>query len=390
MSRQIEQALLSLLPTQNSNLPPHLVDTASSLLARSRNHASTLKAEEEVARLLKVTLNLPPIEPRPPVPPRIYKRLYTLLDKILPATSLSGRRKANGLGTPASKGLGSPSSRPVPSRGTPGKDLSLAAFRTPGKAGTPTKLSSQNTATKLDPSLPLWLRPTVRYLCDTLQTNGGPDLAPTIIIGLESIIAPHRRRLDDEWVDGNLTALVAAIYWYVSRSAQLAPGEDITRDASRSSLNSMRKQMLGALKSARNEVKPATAQGKKNAVTTAEEEVLFWEGWQESLKAADLNEALEVVAGRGWLDSDWFRSIDLLRNSEQDAEDLDPEARQDDLTYTVAAVQIRKADTMLQDKFDYLTERKRAEYRQWKTGILRRVEALERAQGEEASEGVDS
>lgn len=339
---------------------------------------------------LKITLNLPPIEPRPPIPPRIYKRLYTLLDRILPATSLSARRKANGLGTPASKGLGSPASRPVPSRGTPGKNLSLAAFRTPVKAGTPTRLNSQNTATRLDPSLPLWLRPTVRYLCTTLQTSGGPDLSPTIIIGLESIIAPRPKRLDDEWINGNLAALVAAIYWYVSRSAQLAPGEDMTRDASRSSLNALGKQMLEALNSARNEIKPSTARGKKNVVTTEEEEVLFWEGWQESLKMADMNEALEVVAARGWLDSDWFRSIDLLRNSEQDAEDLDPETCQDDLTSTVAAVQIRKADTMLQDKFDYLTERKRAGYRQWKTGILRRAEALERAQGEEASEGVNS
>lgn len=51
MSRPIEQALLSLLPTQNSNLPPPLVELAGSLLALSRHKASTLKAEEEIARL---------------------------------------------------------------------------------------------------------------------------------------------------------------------------------------------------------------------------------------------------------------------------------------------------------------------------------------------------
>lgn len=50
MSRPIEQALLSLLPTQNDILPPPLVELAGSLLAQSRNKASTLKAEEEVAR----------------------------------------------------------------------------------------------------------------------------------------------------------------------------------------------------------------------------------------------------------------------------------------------------------------------------------------------------
>ncbi|KAK7723768.1 hypothetical protein SLS64_000099 [Diaporthe eres] len=390
MSRQIEQALLSLLPTQNSNLPPPLIELAGSLLAQSRLRASTLKAEEDVARLLKITLNLPPIEPRPPIPPRIYKRLYTHLDKILPATSLSGRGKANGLGTPRSNGLSSPASRPVPSRGTPGKEFSLAAFRTPAKAGTPTKLGSQNTARKLDPSFLPWLRPTVRHLCSTLHESGGPDLAPTIIFGLESIIAPHRRRTDDEWVNGHLTALSAAIYWYVSESAQLAPGEDMTTDASRSSLNAKRKHILGALKSARQEVKPPTTRGKRSLAATEEEEAVFWEGWQEGLKAADISEALTVVADRGWLDSDWFRSIDLIRDAEQDAEDVDPSAHQEELTSTAAAVQIRKADTMLQDRFDYLTERRRAEYRHWKAGILRRVEALEHAQGREATGRVGS
>ena len=50
MSRQIEQALLSLMPSHGSELPPSLVELAKSLLAQSRHRASTLKAEEEVAR----------------------------------------------------------------------------------------------------------------------------------------------------------------------------------------------------------------------------------------------------------------------------------------------------------------------------------------------------
>lgn len=147
--------------------------------------------------------------------------------------------------------------------------------------------------------------------------------------------------------------------------------------------------MLGALKSARQEVKPPTARGKKSLAAT-EEGVDFWEGWQEGLKAADISEALTVVADRGWLDSDWFRSIDLLRDAEQDADNVDPSTHRDDLISTAAAVQIRKADTMLQDRFDYLSERRRAEYRQWKAGILRRIEALERAQGKDATGGAGS
>ncbi|KAF3350008.1 hypothetical protein VdG2_01823 [Verticillium dahliae VDG2] len=53
MSRSIEQALLQLMPTHGTDLPPPLVELASALLAQSRHRASTLKAEEEQLRVLR-------------------------------------------------------------------------------------------------------------------------------------------------------------------------------------------------------------------------------------------------------------------------------------------------------------------------------------------------
>jgi origin recognition complex subunit 6 len=50
MNRSIEQSLLALLPSLNTALPAPLVELASSFLAQSRHRASTLKAEEEIAR----------------------------------------------------------------------------------------------------------------------------------------------------------------------------------------------------------------------------------------------------------------------------------------------------------------------------------------------------
>src|SRR5262245_36847923 len=96
----IEPALTSLIPALNGPLPPELIDVAISLLARSRSVAHSLKADEEIARpyacaqlacerclvpsepqedlltrlRLKKKLNLPAITPRPPCPPRIYKK----------------------------------------------------------------------------------------------------------------------------------------------------------------------------------------------------------------------------------------------------------------------------------------------------------------------------
>ena len=50
MDRSIAQALNGLIPTFNGPLPSELVELAASLLAQSRSKASSLKAEEEIAR----------------------------------------------------------------------------------------------------------------------------------------------------------------------------------------------------------------------------------------------------------------------------------------------------------------------------------------------------
>lgn len=333
-----------------------------------------------ISHRLKISLDLPPIEPRPPIPPRIYKRLYTVLDKVLPNASTPARSRASGLGTPRPR---------VPSRGTPTKETSLAAFRTPGKAGTPSKLNLQGTSKKQDSALPPWMRPTVRHLCTSLGGSGGPDLAPTVIAGLESIVAPYRRRTENEWINSHLTALVGALYWYVSMSASLAPGEEMTAKTSKLRYTSTRKEVLGSLARTREEVTIPTIRGRKDGVTD-EEAITFWKDWQETVRAGDIDEAVTEVATRGWLNSDWYRSIDFLRD-QGDGEDDGPEdgIEEDVTTTAAAAVQIRKADTMLQDKFDYLSERRRAEYRQWKAGIQLKIERLERGQAEEAMQ-VDS
>ena len=44
------QALISLIPTLTGPLPPELLELAVSLLAQSRSQASSLKADEEIAR----------------------------------------------------------------------------------------------------------------------------------------------------------------------------------------------------------------------------------------------------------------------------------------------------------------------------------------------------
>lgn len=50
MDRAVIQALNGLVPSLSGPLPPELIELATSLLAQSRNKASSLKADEEIAR----------------------------------------------------------------------------------------------------------------------------------------------------------------------------------------------------------------------------------------------------------------------------------------------------------------------------------------------------
>ncbi|KAJ4414561.1 hypothetical protein N0V82_007856 [Gnomoniopsis sp. IMI 355080] len=353
-----------------------MVATVSKVLEiRSENWRRSLTSLCLLYRL-KITLNLPPIEPRPPVPPRVYKRIYSLLDKELPVSSLAGRPRLNGRSTSKSQGLSSPVSRGTPSRATPTKETSLSQFRAPANAGKSSRFNLKSASKQKDSELPPWIRSTVRHICTALLKEDGPDLAPTVEAGLDAIIAPYRNRTQDEWVNAHLTALVGAIYLYVSQSAALAPGEKMTTESFQVGYKSARKEILAALRVARNDIQvPTTITRGKKAEVTEDEETAFWAGWQESIKVADFDQAVQEVANRDWLSSDWYRSIDFLRDqAEHDDEGVDAGETP---TSAAATVQIMRADMMLQDKFDYLSDRRRADYRKWEADILRRIELLE-------------
>ncbi|KAM5342979.1 hypothetical protein ACJ41O_013945 [Fusarium nematophilum] len=373
MSRQIEQALLSLMPTYGSDLPATLVELAASLLAQSRLRASTLKAEEEIARLyacaniacdrLKISLDLPPIEPRPPIPPRIYKRLYAHLDNILPSSASTPSRTASGrVRTPSSRfrDVGSSpasGSRPLPSRGTPTKDQSLAQFRTPSKAdpGTPTKSTGKKEALSSDHSLHPWIKPVTRFLCEETDHK---KLAPTILAGMEVIVTPGGRRTEDEWVLQSTSALFAAVYFFVTmRVRALASGEAIDREG----YVPLRKDILALLVQARKEV---TVRG------FDEEDA--WDGWS-NLKTKEFDDAVARVNERGWLTGDWYQGIaDVVKLTQRSQLD-DVEMFDDE---TIPKMQVKKADTMFQDKYDFLSEAKRADYVHWKEEMLAKIALL--------------
>jgi origin recognition complex subunit 6 len=382
MSRSLEPTLLSLLPTLPSaaSLPPPLLELASSLLAQSRHNASTLKAEEEVARLyacahiacerLKTSLDLPPIQARPPVPPRIYKRLYTHLDHILPTNSVaqggrirtpSGRvREVGGL-------FGSGSAQRTRERATPTKDASLAQFRSKGN-GTPSKSTGKATVSPAKRkaasanSLPPWVRPAIQSVCTQLD---GQRVGRTVLAGMQTIIVPQGRRSPDEWVNTHITPLLAAIYFMVSSRVTIleSSGEGVRKDQ----YGAMSREIVQALQQAREEVD-----------VKDEDDEDFWQGWSDVARK-DVDEAVKKITENAWKDDEWFTGIDELVANTQGAKDADDDVGMNDSDngdFDGGKTHMQRGDTLLQGRW-VMTERKREEYRIWKDGILKRIEEME-------------
>ncbi|KAL6816863.1 origin recognition complex, subunit 6 [Trichoderma camerunense] len=361
MSKQVELALVSLMPTYGSDLPASLVESASSLLAQSRHLASTLKAEEEIARLyacahiactrLKIALDLPTIEPRPPIPPRVYKRLYTHLDNILPNTSASGRRTRNAGSAPSSQ------TRPLPSRPEPSKESSLAQFRKQKgpDAKTPTKSGRQGHDDVKESDIYPWVQPIIRHLC---AGSGHKKLAPSMLAGMESIFISGGRKTKDAWSWKNATALCAAIIFFVAMRAR---DIDLEQAIQPEIYEPTRAEIIDQLGRARQEVE----------VKSVEPDSL-WEGWTD-VSNDDFDAAASRIRDKGWLEADWYNGITDVINMGMELDDDVADGLDEE---DALQVQQQRADTMFQEKYNYLSEGRRAEYKAWKDATLMRIAEL--------------
>ncbi|KFA78413.1 hypothetical protein S40288_06416 [Stachybotrys chartarum IBT 40288] len=376
MSRQVEQALLSLMPTLGSDLPPPLVELAGSLLAQSRIRASALKPDEEVARMyacanlacdrMKISLDLPPIQPRPPIPPRLYKNLYTYLENILPKSTAAGRSSAPRIRTPSGKvkqAVGSPTSeeRPLPSRQTPSKAESLNQFRTPSKQekATPTRRTRKSPGNPAKAKMQPWIQPVIRFLCARTHHQ---TLAPAMLAGMEFVLIHGGSYTTDEWVMQNTTSLVAAIYFFVTmRARAITSGEAVDRE----DYVPQRKTIINLLQQARAEV-----------TMLGMEDHEAWQDWTV-VSPRDFDAAVERVNDKEWLQADWYRGItDIVQNSQAG------DVSMTDAGYVDAPQEaVRRADTMFQDRYDLLSEARRAEYTVWKEDMLSRIAALTKEPG---------
>ncbi|KAL8943917.1 MAG: hypothetical protein Q9211_000801 [Gyalolechia sp. 1 TL-2023] len=211
MDKAIPQALESLIPELNGPPPQELLELAISLLAQSRNKASNLKAEEEIARSyacahlacerLKQGLGLPKIQPHPPCPPKVYQKLYRHLDSALPA----GRRKTARITKPLK------SAQPTRSPPVTPRKSNTATGRTPAPAR-----KKRKQASAIFEDVPAWAMPAIRGLCKRLEAPAAP---PHVYAGVSSILtlpAPVEQSAEDGRVERlqslGVEALIVAVY----------------------------------------------------------------------------------------------------------------------------------------------------------------------------------
>ncbi|KAJ4296819.1 hypothetical protein N0V90_006867 [Kalmusia sp. IMI 367209] len=364
----IEQALTGIVPTLSGPLPPELVDLALSLLARSRSVAHSLKPDEEIARpyacaqlACERQLDPPTTEnapepahhhPRPPCPPRIYKKLYNYLESALPAPT-SAREPQ----TPRKAA----SSGPASARTTP------KTPKTP-LSGTRTARGTRRDGGKnFEP--PEWTAPTIRAL---LKAFSYPNAAGHIYTGIE-VTLPLLTRMSPtaaetpskrprrtatavqpsgaELSDCRTLGLIAVIFLFVlSRMWH----QDITPQQ----YSEWREKAIAKL---------LTSPAGKN-VSGAD-------------LAAEIEQLLPMAQEEGWLQMEWFLNVRPPSAEEMEGVEMANEAS------AVAHARSRSLrdggssyiglGTMLQDATDYLGERQREDYKRWKASIMARVEEIE-------------
>lgn len=171
---------------------------------------------------------------------------------------------------------------------------------------------------------------------------------------MESITIPGGRESIDEWVWENYTALFSAVcYWVFARAKAVTTGHAIPREPA----YQQRREILSFLTQARKTIE----------VPGLDPEEL-WKDWAD-LKPRDFTAAVTTVADRKWL-GDWWKGIDDVMNSTDWDEAKVPD---DEDTELAAPIRARKADTMFQDQFDYLSDAKKADFKSWKQEMLMRI-----------------
>ncbi|KAH8816237.1 origin recognition complex subunit 6-domain-containing protein [Xylogone sp. PMI_703] len=451
MNSLVETALSNLIPRHNGPLPQELRDLTNSLLAQSRVKASSLRQEEESSRIyvcaniacerLKTSLNLPKIEPRPSLPPRIYTRLYNHFDNLLSTTSRSTANtpRSKSKTTSTSTSTATPQSHKRNLQSTPSRKTTtvtedgsptikrartMPTLHTTVPIRTPRSSLKYKTAAEKSAAVPPWIAPCVRLMCRKLHTRRA---IPHVLAGVETVLTmptPGPRPGEDGDGDGDdeadegrgtrmmkgkekIPALVAAIWFFVTTRLRgtATDGKAYTRER-KAVLDVLGKQIrddewvlerVGGRSSASATAGALSKEGKGKGKSEDQDEEKNWHGW-EPIGPKDVDAWLLEINSSGWLTLDWFTNIeegsagqdldgggkDELLEGEEDGEGNEDGGFKDEDVLSGGL------GTMINDRIHCLTEAKRREYAIWKEKIMARIEEIEGEQQQQLQdEGME-
>jgi origin recognition complex subunit 6 len=208
--------------------------------------------------------------------------------------------------------------------------------------------------------VPRWIGPTIRLLCRELET---PRAVPHVLAGVETVLClpSPEDNVEEERMEGKVPALISAVWFFVvvkMRGKGNYGKETFAR----------KKLVLDVLARARED---------KSIVDRVGEEEESWRGYEAVVHEKDVNAWRKEILARKCKEMDWFENIDegcgvdgVPAPDESDVEE--------DVVDIVVGKEIKRAGggTMIQEKFNYLSEGKRREFEEWKMGMMARIDEL--------------
>ncbi|KAI4284553.1 MAG: hypothetical protein L6R38_001319 [Xanthoria sp. 2 TBL-2021] len=366
MDRAIAQALNSLIPEWNNALPPELIELAGSLLAQSRNKASSLKAEEEIARTyvcahlacdrLKQSIGLPKISYRPPCPPKAYEKLYRQFDSALS----TGARRSN-RGTKLLEPV-----KPTRVSSTTAWNSVKTSASTPYSAGR--KRKRELAILEQEPP---WAMKAIRGLCKQV---GAPAAPPHIFAGVSSILTispPNQDSMTENDLERlrslSVESLIVAVYIFV------------------------RTRLSGV------KTDPSTFSSQRDTALTVLSQLRDGGETSAAIDSTSVHEWMQEIKRGRWTELDWFANVgegaglglddaEATHVNESDRGDSDDDepvvhGNREGRGHGPEKPYLQPGlNTMMQDRVDYLSDEKRADYQIWKKDILARIDRMEKAE----------
>lgn len=307
---------------------------------------------------LKGKLDLPPIEPRPPIPPRAYDKLYAYLSSKLDPKTPSKKRKNPLPSTPVTQIRATPSKSIKPRSTLRDKPLDWTKILEKRAKGTDCDNSHE---AKMKALVPIWVMPTIRLLCKQMHT---PKATPHVLAGVESILClPKPEATRNHSIDElklKLPAMIVAVWHFVF--ARMSGREEQLSDQTEEI-----KLALKFLEQARENEMLLKKLGNKEE---------SWKRW-ELITESDVSSWRKEINACGWKELDWWRNI--TENSRYDNTEIGDDSHEHDrldedensLTNKENSKNIRYFD-----RYDYLNEERKQEFSIWMSNMLMQINKM--------------